>query len=174
MATLLRAHRIPFAVIGAVAMAVHGVIRSTLDIDLLTLDARCLASEFWTPLDPFGISTQVRRGDDDDPLAGVVRMRATSGPSVDLVVGRAAWQHHVLERARETPVEGVSVPVASRVDVILLKLYAGGPQDAWDVEQLLASADRPVVTREVEAELSALPPESRRLWARIHELGGGS
>jgi hypothetical protein len=26
--------------------------------------------------------------------------------------------------------------------VILLKLYAGGPQDAWDIEQLLGGPDR--------------------------------
>ena len=64
-------------------------------------------------------------------------------------------------------VEGVPVPVASRPDLILLKLYAGGPQDAWDIEQLLACEERSAVIREVERHLEALPEECRALWARL-------
>ena len=52
-------------------------------------------------------------------------------------------------------------------DLILLKLYANGPQDAWDVEQLLASGDRAGLVAAVEAALPALPEDSRRLWARV-------
>ena len=52
-------------------------------------------------------------------------------------------------------------------NLILLKLYAGGPQDAWDIEQLLASGDRDGLVVAVSAALPALPEEARRQWARI-------
>lgn len=65
-------------------------------------------------------------------------------------------------------IDGVRVPVATVSDLILLKLYAGGPQDAWDIEQLLEiAADRADLEARAEAQLDALPAESRRLWSRI-------
>jgi len=39
----LRRERIDFALIGAAALAAHGVSRSTVDIDLLVTDARVLS-----------------------------------------------------------------------------------------------------------------------------------
>jgi hypothetical protein len=63
------------------------------------------------------------------------------------------------------------LPVISPADLILLKLYAGGSQDGWDIEQLLAGDSRLALVEEVEARLDRLPAECRRLWARI--VGAG-
>lgn len=167
MAALLRERGVPFAVIGAAALAVHGISRSTRDLDLLTLARECLGEPFWQGLAGTGVETRTERGDADDPLAGVVRFTASGQHPLDLIVGRSPWQAGILARARETPVEGAVVPVAGRADLILLKLYAGGPQDAWDVAQLLDCPERTALTAEVERALDALPPESRRLWTRI-------
>ena len=71
---VLRHHGTPHAVIGAAAMAVHGVSRSTADVDLLTVDGTVLRSELWSPLQARGLQVRVNRGDSDDPLAGTVRM----------------------------------------------------------------------------------------------------
>jgi len=100
-------------------------------------------------------------------LAGVVRARRSDGEQVDVLVGRSPWQAGVLERAVPHTVADARVPVASRADLVLLKLYAGGPQDAWDVAALLADDEGSTVAREVEQRLPALPPECRALWARI-------
>jgi hypothetical protein len=148
-------------------MAVHGVSRGTRDIDLLTLDPRCLDPATWVPLEPEGIATTLRRGEDDDPLAGVVRLAGADQTTLDVVVGRAAWQAEALERAGEREIEGVGVPVVGAPDLILLKLYAGGSQDMWDIEQLLAGPGRPALVADVEARVAALPDDARRLWARI-------
>ena len=40
---------VPFALIGAVALAVHGAARFTADVDLLTLDEAVLERGFWAP-----------------------------------------------------------------------------------------------------------------------------
>jgi hypothetical protein len=54
---------------------------------------------------------------------------------------------------------------------VLLKLYAGGPQDAWDVQQLLAVEDRAALVSEVESRLGDLPAHAATLWRRIQEPG---
>jgi hypothetical protein len=148
-------------------MAAHGVSRATRDLDLLAVNAECLSAPTWTPLEQAGFVVTIRPGDADDPLAGVVRFQRRGEAPVDLILGRFAWQAGVIERARVGTIDGVSVPVAAPTDLILLKLYAGGPQDAWDIEQLLAGPDRDQLIASVEATLDALPQDAARLWARI-------
>lgn len=165
----LSAQRSAFAVIGAAALAVHGIARSTQDLDLLVADRRCLDADYWAPVRAGRVEVTVHRGDDEDPLAGVVRLRATGSPDLDVVVGKALWQGDVIARAVAARVEGVAVPVVRAADLVLLKLYAGGPQDAWDVTQLVAAGNRSELAAEVEARLPDLPPEAGRLWTRIAE-----
>jgi hypothetical protein len=148
-------------------MAVHGVSRSTHDVDLLALDPACLAPSTWAALTQKGVSVDIRRGDADDPLAGVVQLAEGVAAPIDLVVGRSAWQAGVLDRATSRSIEDSLVPVASATDLILLKLYAAGPQDAWDVEQLLAAGDRESLIAHVQMGVAELPEDARRLWARI-------
>lgn len=158
---------VPHALIGAAALAAHGVSRSTLDIDLLAMDPRCLDRGLWQPLRREGISAEVRRGDEADPLAGVVAFAAPGERPVDLVVGKRAWQRSVLERAEAGRFEEVALPLVRAADLILLKLFAGGPQDAWDIAELLAAGDRMALTAEVESHLTELPTEARALWQRL-------
>jgi hypothetical protein len=164
---ILEASSIPYALIGAGAMTVHGVGRSTLDLDLLTTEPRVLEEKVWASLKTSGASLDVRRGDPDDPLAGVVRFEQAEEPPVDLVVGRSRWQAAVLERARRMSIGEFDVPVVGAADLILLKLFAGGAQDAWDIEELLATGDRAVLSREVESRIGDLPADVLGLWSRI-------
>jgi hypothetical protein len=163
----LGGHGLPHALIGAGALAVHGVGRSTFDLDLLVTDRAVLSPVFWAPLAARGDGVDVRAGDDDDPLAGVVRLSRAGSRSVDVVVGRSAWQAEAIRRAGPRRLGEVPIPVAGPADLILLKLYAGGPQDAWDVEQLLALLDRPALAAEVERQLPRLPGHAAALWRRI-------
>ena len=163
----LRERQAPFAVIGAAAMAARGVSRSTGDLDLLTLERACLDPAYWAELLGPTVAIDVRVGDADDPLAGVVRFTAEDEFPLDLIVGKSGWQARVLCRATASEIAGTSVPIADRAGLILLKLYAGGPQDAWDVAQLLATGDRAVTVAEVDGEIGALPPECLTLWERI-------
>lgn len=152
------------ALVGASALAAHGVSRSTLDQDLLVVERRTLEPTFWAPL---GRDTAVdaRRGDADDPLAGVVRITRHGERVVDIVVGRDAWQREVLSRAQM--LAGLGVRVVEPADLILLKLYAGGSQDRWDIEQLLALDSAGAITAAVDTRAGALPQASRDLWAQL-------
>lgn len=156
---------IPAALIGAAGMAVHGVSRSTVDQDLLVADARALDDGMWHPLSAIA-HVDLRRGDAEDPLAGVVRISATGERDVDVVVGRHAWQRRIVSEASTVATSAGPIAVASARDIVLLKLYAGGPQDLWDVEQLRA-ATGPTLDEAVENVLDELPPAARDVWRRL-------
>ena len=167
VAAILDAAGVLYAVIGASAMAAHGVARSTHDIDLLALDGECLDAGRWAPLASGGVSVSVNRGDAADPLAGVVRFEEAGKRPVDLVVGRHRWQVRMLDRAEPAVVEGSRVPAVQARDLIALKLFAGGAQDAWDVVQLLAGPSRDALIAEVSADVDELPAHCRDFWERI-------
>jgi hypothetical protein len=158
---------VPHALIGAAAMAAHGVSRATVDIDVLAVSPSCLDPSLWSELRAESIAVDLRRGDDSDPLAGVVRFTAAGERPVDLVVGKRAWQRSALARAEPGRLADVALPVLGAADLILLKLYAGGPQDSWDIAQLLAAGDREGLIGEVALRLPELPPEAAVLW-RAH------
>ena len=159
----LDAAGIRHALIGALALSAYGVNRATVDLDLFTTDASCLILDLWADLRRRGIAVEVRKGDLTDPLAGVVRFQVPGESAIDVVVGKFAWQVEILKRAE--PIGGTLVVRAA--DLILLKLYAGGLQDAWDVQQLLARPFRAEVIREVESRLSDLPAQCQGLWKKI-------
>lgn len=160
---ILEAAGIRHALIGALALAAYGVNRATVDLDLLVADAACLQPDLWNDLRRRGIAVEIRKGDLTDPLAGVVRIQSPGENPLDVVVGKFAWQARLLERAE--PLGGTLVVRAA--DLTLLKLYAGGLQDAWDVQQLLARPFRDDLIREVEPRLSDLPARCRDLWTKL-------
>ena len=166
----LRQEGIHHALIGAAAMAVHGVSRSTADVDLLTVDPRSLEAELWTPVAGDRVTLRILKGDFDDPLAGSVRLSAPGERMVDVVVGRHHWQAEIVERAEPVTIGDLELPVVGPAGLVLLKLYAGGPKDAWDIRALLESHEQAAsIQAEVDEAVTRLTPESRRLWERIRE-----
>jgi hypothetical protein len=166
----LDAQGIRYALIGAAAMSVHGVTRSTLDVDLLAAEQRCLTPSIWDRLAQSDIEVDVRRGDRDDPLAGVVHFSQPDTRPIDLVVGRFRWQQRAIARAWPTQISEQKLPVVLRSDLVLLKLYAGGPQDMWDIHQLLVCDDRETLETmmlEIERDLPDLPDTSADRWRQL-------
>jgi len=97
----LLSHRgIGHSVIGGVALAAHGVARATLDLDLLATDPARLDEQAWQDLRSTGVSVEIRRGDEFDPLAGVVRVVSKDERPIDLIVGKRPWQQELLAAVR--------------------------------------------------------------------------
>ncbi len=164
---ILSDEQIAFVVIGASAMAAHGVSRSTIDIDLMTLDPRALKTATWSTLETEDIDIDIRHGDAEDPLLGVVRFESPGQRPVDLIVGYGGWQALIIDRPESATFEGLELPVVGKVDLILLKLYAGGPQDLWDIRQLLDSEGSETLQLEVERALQEVPKSLRTLWTKV-------
>jgi hypothetical protein len=158
--TYLEARRVQSALIGGIALGAHGVARATLDVDLLVADRGVLVAAFWPPSPPWG-ALDIRHGDTDDPLVGVVRFAGSSEP-VDVIVGHSPWTVRILERRMFVEVSGHRLPIVDRTDLILLKLFAAGPQDLLDV-RLLVAAD-PTGREEIERRLNEAPARIRTVW----------
>lgn len=166
---LLETEAIPHALIGAAAMAVHGVSRSTADVDLLAVESRTLKREVWAGFKQRGVVLRLLKGDFDDPLAGSVRL-ADGTSVVDVVVGRYVWQSELIEAAVRRSIGELDLLVVQPAGLVLLKLHAGGPKDAWDIRALLEIADdRSALVADVERTLPRLPADARQLWSRIKD-----
>jgi len=161
---LLAERQVAYCVIGGVALAAHGHARYTADVDLLTMDRRVLDATFWTGA---ARTVDLRTGDPDDPLAGLVRWPAS--PPHDLLVGRGHAMSVAVATAVHEPT--LDAPVASAAALVLLKLEAGGPQDLNDILSL-ADAARVLGKRvgwheAIEQHLDRLSEPARAAWRRI-------
>jgi hypothetical protein len=167
---ILDAHEIRYAVIGAVALAARGAPRSTYDFDVLTTDKRVFSQELWSDLVRDRVPVDIRKGDFDDPLGGVIRIGPPS-EQVDVVVGKWRWEHRAVESAEMADVQGIPMRVAIASDLILMKLNAGGYQDRMDVHALLEVGPRDQLIADVESKLGDLPStaekDARDLWQTI-------
>jgi predicted nucleotidyltransferase len=165
VARLFEEQKIAFALIGASAIAARGIPRSTYDIDLLTVEKRVLEDQIWETIRAFA-NIEIRRGDMDDPLKGVVWLRPEKERPIDVVVGRWKWEQQVIERAELVQSATGYLPTVTTSDLILLKLAAGGGQDAWDIGRLLGVVPQNVIA-EVEERLGDLQDDARTLWKRL-------
>jgi hypothetical protein len=161
---LLRENGIAYALIGAAALAARGIARSTFDIDVLTVDGRVLDPALWDRLLAHHATIEIRRGDADDPLGGVVRLDAAGERPVDIILGRHTWHTRAIERAEQLP-DGP--PVVAARDLVLLKLYAGGTQDLWDVRELLQLPGAEQLVSEVGQDLAHLPAAMAERWSEV-------
>lgn len=160
--TLLERGGVRCCLIGAVAMAIHGYARATSDVDLLTIDPRVLAPGFW----PADAGVELHLGDDEDPLAGVVRKRGLI--EHDLIVGRGYAARYAIETASAVP--GAPVPVATPLALVLLKLVAGAARDRLDVLELVRTRrmiDGAPWLAGLPAHVARLPPPAQAIHAAL-------
>lgn len=157
---VLRGANIPYCVIDAHALAVHGVARFTADVGLLTTDRRVLDPRLW----PAGLSPTLREGDDDDPLEGVARFEE---PAVDVIVGRGPVMQAALAAAVEH--ELLEDPVVTPLWLAMLNLEAGGVQDLADVQLLIEARRRAGedLRAQIVAQRSLLGEWGSRAWERV-------
>jgi predicted nucleotidyltransferase len=163
---ILEKQGIQYALVGGMAVAARGYPRFTADFDLLTTDKSVLQDALWNELRASGLAVDVRKGDFDDPLAGVVRI-GSKPEQIDIVVGKWKWEQRVIDRAQTIDVKGMAVRVPITSDLILLKLAAGGPIDQQDIVRLLAVGPRDQLISEVNEKIGELPADARDLWQRL-------
>lgn len=160
------------AVVGAFAMAARGYVRQTIDFDLLTTDARALDEGTWAPLRARRISVVVRRGELDDPIAGVATIELPA-IDVDVLIGWERWQQDIIDRAEPMPIFGMDLRIPTLPDLLLLKLWAGGYGDLQDVAKLIELGEPDEISAHLGGALPHLPEEVTRRWNRLlAELGG--
>lgn len=129
-----------YLLVGAYAVAVHGIPRATGDLDLWVRASAQNAARVLRALARFGAPlNDVREA--DLTTAGIVVQIGVPPRRIDLLTTLdgldfdAAWQ-----RRTHVDVEGLRVPVISRADLIRNKKAVGRPQDLADVARLESEA----------------------------------
>ena len=139
LAAIFQERRVPYALMGGLAVAAWGAPRATEDIDLLADVSP--SSELDASLRARGFEAEWRRGAPDDPIPLLLRLRSPSGPEIDVVCATRAWEREMLGRSIRVRVpEGPETGVIAVEDLIILKLMAGGPRDLADAADLLERA----------------------------------
>jgi hypothetical protein len=107
--TLLRACGGEYLVVGAMAVAVHGVVRASLDADEVAFAAVTQARELASGCQAAGLVAQLRVGDHDDPIGALLAVEDAHSNRVDVLFGLRGLDRSALTRAVSVPFEGVSL-----------------------------------------------------------------
>ena len=144
---LLARNDVGAAVIGSVALAVHGHVRATTDLDLgvavMAFESLRSTAE---QLRDRGYDVDVGEPGVDDPLGGVVTVSGPDFDSVQIVNLRARSGRNerlardAIEAAQR--IEGIDLPVVDLPHLVALKLVSGSRQDQLDVVHLLRANPR--------------------------------
>jgi predicted nucleotidyltransferase len=164
---VLEAAGVPFALIGGAALPAWGRIRATADADiLLCMERGSSESEAGLvrlvgALRVEGFAHHDRA--DRKRVGGFLILHfwfpiRSQGVSVrlDLLCSDDASHREVLRRAVRRRIDGLTVPVASCEDLVLLKLRAGRPIDTADARALLAINRGELDGRYLESRAAAL------------------
>jgi hypothetical protein len=134
---LLERAGIAYAVVGAMAAAVHGVVRASMDADAVISLPPHRVAELERDCRAAGFVAEVRHGDPDDPIGAVLSLSDGFGNRVDLLLGLRGLGPGTYARAIVIPFQDRQLRVVGREDFIAMKLFAHGPQDLVDAEHAL-------------------------------------
>jgi predicted nucleotidyltransferase len=137
IAGFLEARGVRYAVIGAMAAAVHGMVRASLDADAVVALQVREAQALRQALVEEGYETAVRTGDADDPIPGLLEIRDRHGNRVDLLLGLRGMDPELLNRTRQVRLADATLEIVGREDFIAMKAFAGGPVDLADARAVI-------------------------------------
>jgi predicted nucleotidyltransferase len=132
--------QVDYAVVGAMAASVHGVVRASLDADAVLSITTHELGKLQQRFAAAGFTAELRRGDLEDPIAAVLALADGFGNRVDLLVGLRGLEAEAFRRAIDIAFQGTLLRVIGIEDFIAMKLFAGGPQDLADARYALAAA----------------------------------
>src|SRR5688572_24877690 len=110
----LDALRIPYMVIGAFAISYHGVPRATNDCDaaIWLHGTGTTETELGKRISEAGFHVEIKRGDIEDPILGVIAVQDRFGNMLDLILGIRGMDPAAAERAVETTLLDARVRIA--------------------------------------------------------------
>jgi predicted nucleotidyltransferase len=135
---------IGYAIMGGLAVRVHGIPRPTYDVDLtINADAKQLKLLFaeaeeigYTVPDTYKSGWLDRVA--DMPIAKLrTWLEDGKGIDVDLFISESTFQDSLMSRRVAYEFEGRKLTVVTPEDLVLLKLLANRPRDIGDVQDIL-------------------------------------
>ncbi|MFY3743280.1 hypothetical protein ACOQFB_05180 [Anaeromyxobacter sp. Red801] len=139
---LLAADGIQTAIVGSVAVAIHGYPRATRDLDLgAAVLAFTSLQRAAAAIRKLGYEVHTSAPSLDDPLGGIVTVAGTDFDPIEIVNLRGPGGRHerlareAIASAQQLPELGL--PVVDLPHLVALKLVAGSRKDELDVLELL-------------------------------------
>lgn len=141
---ILDREKVPYAVVGAFALSVHGVVRASTDADALLSITRRQLQLLRPQFERAGLHTELRLAEVEDPVLSILVVSDDLGNKVDLLGGLRGMDEGIFDRTVEIAFQGVNLRFAGLEDFIAMKCFAGGPQDLLDAQSAYLSAQGPV------------------------------
>ncbi len=136
LASLAKAE-VPHCVIGATALAVHGLPRMTRDLDVAVMIDDSAAAI--GALRRAGLRAATPTGSADDPEPMVVFVDPKTQVEVDLLVAAGDPEATAIDQALPAAVFGLRAPVATLECLLLLYLYSNQPKHLGDFAAIVQS-----------------------------------
>lgn len=132
--SFLNDQSLPYALIGGLAVSLRGQPRATADVDIVIATdieravalAGSLHQSSFRPL--FDDISEIVTSSYLLPL----RHRLTN-VKVDLAIGISGFEREAVSRAESIPLAGIMVRVARAEELLIMKIFAGRPQDEQDL-----------------------------------------
>lgn len=124
-AKILEEECLPYCIIGAYAVAIHGEPRATYDIDFLVLATREDLRKLFRRCSDAGWNCELRTADATDPVGDVLRVYSPF--ACDFLRARPGLEADCVERSIPLNLFSQEIRVARAEHTILLLLRAGDP-----------------------------------------------
>ena len=141
---ILQRERVDYAVIGAFALAVLGVIRATTDVDALLFTTPGRLAKLEKLFRRAGFGTELHTAEADDPVSGMLVLSDDFRNHVELLGGLRNMDPEILSRTLEIKFRDETLRIVGREDFIAMKCFAGSPQDLLDARSAYQAAPGPI------------------------------
>lgn len=132
---ILNKHKIPYAIIGAMAASFYGVVRASLDADaIISLKNKTsMIDKLKVNLKKARLKVIVKLGDHEDPLDGLILIEDDFGNQVDLILGIKGMDEGAFKRIRKVKFQNKNIFIIGIEDFLAMKVFAGSSRDINDV-----------------------------------------
>jgi hypothetical protein len=141
---ILRGEKVDYAVVGAFALTVLGVVRATTDVDALLFAKPGRLAKLEKPFKRAGFDTELRTAEADDPVSGILVLSDDFGNHVELLGGLRNMDPEILSRTLEVRFRDEPLRIVGREDFIAMKCAAGSAQDLLDARSAYHAAPGPI------------------------------
>jgi hypothetical protein len=136
MLSLLLENRVDFLLVGAYALAVHGVPRATGDIDILVKPDSGNAGRLYKSLADFGAPLGKVTAEDFS-VPGTILQIGVAPRRIDIITKIDGLDFGEASEGKEiVPIDGLPVPVISKMKLIINKQATGREKDRIDADVL--------------------------------------
>lgn len=167
----LDSEKIPYFIIGGVAVGILGDPRFTYDLDIDIFLKKDKLSHFLGHAHKAGFRLDEKQATADVATFGTFRM-FKGDVQVDCIIASTPFEESALKRSTKMDLFDTTVSVPSPEDLILLKLVPGRPKDLMDAESVVLRHSDTLDKKYIENWVKKICDEAEdfRIWRDLQAL----